>query len=400
MYKRIMVALAALALSGPALADAPVGLTISPMVGQTWLDDLDDESHWQIGVGYQFDNPWAVELTYSALDTESTSDVPAIKTDVTRWHVDALYHLEAMGKVRPYLAAGLGYAEYDFAGLDNDERLFNAGVGLKYGLSDNLALRGDWRFFSVSDIDDLQSALSVGLHYTFAAPQKAAPRPMPAKPAPIADADGDGVPDNRDRCPTSAAGSRVNADGCADSDGDGVLDRDDRCANTPAGVKVGSRGCPLDDDADGVANHLDRCPDTTNRKARIDEVGCYVVLEQDVSVDLNVQFANNSAEVGPEHLAEARRVQQFMQEYPSSVVTIEGHTDDRGRAAYNKDLSQRRANAIAGILIDDLGVDRSRVTAIGYGEERPVADNNTAEGRQTNRRVVGVVTAKAGSVAN
>ena len=208
------------------------------------------------------------------------------------------------------------------------------------------------------------------------------------------------MPDNRDRCPTSAAGSRVNADGCADSDGDGVLDRDDRCANTPAGVKVGSRGCPLDDDADGVANHLDRCPDTTNRKARIDEVGCYVVLEQDVSVDLNVQFANNSAEVGPEHLAEARRVQQFMQEYPSSVVTIEGHTDDRGRAAYNKDLSQRRANAIAGILIDDLGVDRSRVTAIGYGEERPVADNNTAEGRQTNRRVVGVVTAKAGSVAN
>ena len=147
MYKRIMVALAALALTGPALADAPVGLTISPMVGQTWLDDLDDESHWQIGVGYQFDNPWAVELTYSALDTESTSDVPAIKTDVTRWHVDALYHLEAMGKVRPYLAAGLGYAEYDFAGLDNDERLFNAGVGLKYGLSDNLALRGDWRFF-------------------------------------------------------------------------------------------------------------------------------------------------------------------------------------------------------------------------------------------------------------
>ena len=75
------------------------------MVGQTWLDDLDDESHWQIGVGYQFDNPWAVELTYSALDTESTSDVPAIKTDVTRWHVDALYHLEAMGKVRPYLAS-------------------------------------------------------------------------------------------------------------------------------------------------------------------------------------------------------------------------------------------------------------------------------------------------------
>ncbi len=57
MYKRIMVALAALALTGPALADAPVGLTISPMVGQTWLDDLDDESHWQIGVGYQFDNP-------------------------------------------------------------------------------------------------------------------------------------------------------------------------------------------------------------------------------------------------------------------------------------------------------------------------------------------------------
>jgi len=82
-----------------------------------------------------------------------------------------------------------------------------------------------------------------------------------------------------------------------------------------------------------------------------------------------------------------------MQKYPETQVTIEGHTDSRGSAEYNRNLSQQRADAIAGILKDRFGVPAARVTAIAYGESRPIDTNDTAEGRQRNRRVVGVVEA-------
>ena len=82
-----------------------------------------------------------------------------------------------------------------------------------------------------------------------------------------------------------------------------------------------------------------------------------------------------------------------MQKYPETQVTIEGHTDSRGSAEYNRNLSQQRADTVAGILKDRFGVPAARVTAIAYGESRPIDTNDTAEGRQRNRRVVGVVEA-------
>ncbi len=108
---------------------------------------------------------------------------------------------------------------------------------------------------------------------------------------------------------------------------------------------------------------------------------------------MNVQFDTDSARTRPEHREEVLEVVRFMREYPQTRVTIEGHTDDRGDAAYNRNLSQRRAQAIADMLVADFGIPASRVSAIGYGESRPVATNDTVEGRQRNRRVVGVVEA-------
>ena len=82
-----------------------------------------------------------------------------------------------------------------------------------------------------------------------------------------------------------------------------------------------------------------------------------------------------------------------MKQYPMTDTVIEGHTDSVGTAAYNLSLSQRRAEAVRQVLIDQFKVDASRLTSVGYGEERPIADNRTAEGRQLNRRVVAVVSA-------
>jgi OOP family OmpA-OmpF porin len=74
-------------------------------------------------------------------------------------------------------------------------------------------------------------------------------------------------------------------------------------------------------------------------------------------------------------------------------TVVEGHTDSKGTNAYNLSLSQRRAEAVRQVLIDQFKVEPSRLSSVGYGEERPVADNKTEQGRQLNRRVVAVVSA-------
>ena len=96
----------------------------------------------------------------------------------------------------------------------------------------------------------------------------------------------------------------------------------------------------------------------------------------------------------PAYFSEIRGVARFMEQYKGSQVVIEGHTDTSGSAAYNKKLSQKRADAVANLLVEQYGIDRSRVQAMGYGEERPLVEEKTADDRAKNRRVVAKVSAK------
>jgi OOP family OmpA-OmpF porin len=174
-----------------------------------------------------------------------------------------------------------------------------------------------------------------------------------------------------------------------DADGDGVVDADDKCPNTPAGVVVDRMGCALDSDKDGVPNYKDKCL-RTPAGAKVDVNGCHsekVLME----VNLNVNFATNSDVVTSAYMADIQRVADFMAKAGGSLAYIEGHTDSTGSAEYNKDLSMRRAQAVAAILVNKFGVQANRVKPEGYGESRPVADNKTSEGRRANRRVVAVV---------
>jgi OmpA-OmpF porin, OOP family len=82
-----------------------------------------------------------------------------------------------------------------------------------------------------------------------------------------------------------------------------------------------------------------------------------------------------------------------MKEFPDKNITIEGHTDNIGTNEYNQKLSEKRAKSVRQYLIDKFGINGSRLTAVGYGEEKPIASNDTAEGRQTNRRVEAVLEA-------
>jgi len=218
-------------------------------------------------------------------------------------------------------------------------------------------------------------------------PPKPAPVAAPVVVAPVVappkDSDGDGVTDDKDRCPTTPAGRKVNAAGCElDSDGDGVVDGLDKCPNTPAGRKVNAEGCELDSDGDGVVDGLDQCPDTP-KGDKVDSKGC--TLPSTIILK-GVNFDNDSAALRPEATAILNDAAATLKRYPSLKIEVAAHTDSRSDDAYNQQLSEKRAHAVFDYLVAS-GVAADRMTAKGYGESNPVADNGTEEGRFQNRRV-------------
>ncbi len=210
------------------------------------------------------------------------------------------------------------------------------------------------------------------------------------------DSDGDGVANRMDQCPNTPSGARVDARGCPlDSDGDGVFDGLDRCPDTPAGLKVGADGCPLDSDGDGVPDYLDKCP---SEPAPGSADGCppkVVATEPAPAAEPaaprklmleGVNFDSDSARLRPESFGVLDGAAATLKEWGEVKIEVAGHTDSVNSDAYNLKLSQRRAEAVRDYLIRQ-GVAAERLTAKGYGEANPVADNQTAEGRFKNRRV-------------
>lgn len=117
-----------------------------------------------------------------------------------------------------------------------------------------------------------------------------------------------------------------------------------------------------------------------------------IAAGEKVSIDLEVQFDTAKDVVKPEYDAQLKKVADFLKAHPETKAEIEGHTDNVGKAAYNKDLSARRAAAVRQALIDRFGADASRLTSQGYGPDKPREDNGTAAGRARNRRVVATFT--------
>ena len=147
---------------------------------------------------------------------------------------------------------------------------------------------------------------------------------------------------------------------------------------------------PVDSDNDGVVDDQDECYKTT-AGAVVDERGCYLLVTDTQSVRLNINFAFDSSVVKPDYFSEIEPIAEFMQQYPLTRVIIEGHSDSDGPAAYNKNLSQRRAQAVARVLVERYNITAQRVTAIGFGEERPLVANDTPTNKFKNRRVVAVI---------
>lgn len=106
---------------------------------------------------------------------------------------------------------------------------------------------------------------------------------------------------------------------------------------------------------------------------------------------LDIHFDHDKSNIKPEFVGEVDKAARFLAQYPNSDAIIEGHTDSNGTDEYNRGLSQRRAETVKQALIYKHGVKPSRLTAVGYGESRPIATNDTPDGRYTNRRVMVII---------
>ena len=221
------------------------------------------------------------------------------------------------------------------------------------------------------------------------------------------DRDGDGVPDATDQCPDEAEDKDGFEDdnGCPDpdNDNDGIGDQDDRCPLQPEDRDEfeDDDGCPdPDNDADRVPDAVDRCPnEPEDYDGDADEDGCpdlykaIVVTNDRIELKQTIFFATGKDRILPKSYPLLNEVALALRDLATLKVRIEGHTDSRGSARYNERLSQKRAESVRRYLVGQ-GVGGDRMVSIGYGEDRPIEDNRTAEGRAANRRVEFHITAK------
>jgi outer membrane protein OmpA-like peptidoglycan-associated protein len=199
---------------------------------------------------------------------------------------------------------------------------------------------------------------------------------------PVRDRDGDGIEDKDDACPD--AKGTVSTKGCPDRDGDGIADKDDACPDKK-GVAAG-KGCP-DTDGDGIYDNEDRCPEKAGVAAL---KGCPEIKKEDKAkleraIKL-VQFETGKATLLQKSYAILDEVVSVMNQYSEYSLNISGHTDNQGDDKSNQDLSERRAKACYDYLVSK-GIAASRMASAGYGETKPVASNETKQGREQNRRV-------------
>jgi OmpA-OmpF porin, OOP family len=243
--------------------------------------------------------------------------------------------------------------------------------------------------------------------YDLSPPQKCAERgfvveePPPEDP----DTDGDGIVDSLDSCvlaPEDKDGYQDD-DGCPDVDNDldTIPDARDKCIDDPEDPDgfEDDDGCPdLDNDQDTVPDLEDQCPNEAG-EVDGDKPGCpkkpslVVVTDTEIKITQQIHFEFDKAVIRPESFAILDAVVEVLEKNPKIKIEVQGHTDNVGSPAYNKQLSDRRAGAVLKYLVGK-GIEESRLTSKGYGMEKPIRPNDNPQNRALNRRVQFVRTEK------
>ena len=346
--------------------------------------------------------------------------------DLTYYGLDGMVSYSFMDAIKsktidPYLGVGGGYSWIDDIGAGT----LNGTLGLNLWFTDQLGLSLQSSYkHSFEDYLPKHFQHSVGLTFKFggtdtdgdggydqddACPEEAGLEIFNGCP----DSDNDGIQDSKDDCPNTAGLAEFN--GCPDSDGDGVVDKDDKCPAV-AGLKAlmgcpdadgdgvadgddncpneagpaANNGCPwADTDGDGVLDKDDKCP---NEAGTVANNGCpevkptVEVMETLNSYSRSILFNSGKATFQKQTDQVLQAMVAIFKEYPKANFSIEGHTDSDGSKSMNQALSERRANAVRDYLIAN-GINADRLTAAGFGEDNPIANNKTRAGKKENRRV-------------
>lgn len=367
--------IAASSISTLALAQQQEGFTLTPSIGYYNMDsdrDTKDDKAYSLGLGYQFNNPWAVEFVYLNADSKQNgADV-----DVDQYRLDGLYHLPNISSLNltPYLAAGVGTADFSNGGNNNTQ--VNAGGGLKYAINDTVSLRADFRL--VDDVEDhhLDNVTSLGVQMTFGSPSK------------TSTSNDDGYTQVEQTYtqnePEPAQTAQPQETAQAETVQPDVVYSDQTAQ----------------DDTVAASTMTEDTTEPTNEMVQEETIVASPMAEEtpeqaeemaEPPGKINIQFGLNQTKVEQKFYPEIEKIANFLKDNPESTVMIEGHTDDSGAASYNQMISEKRAQAIADVLINTFEISDSRVEAIGYGEERPFVENDTAAHREANRRVVAII---------
>jgi OOP family OmpA-OmpF porin len=447
----LMVLFFLFAIASPSVAGGiqPDSFTLSGIVGGYTFDGKQHlETRPVIGIrsGYNFTKYFGVEALFDFVSTEST---PAGLGDakVYRYGGDLLLHLLPDNKLVPYLAAGYGGITVD---RDNQQTftrgVFDYGPGVKYFITDNLALRGDLRHLVFRDNGSFSNyEYTVGISYQFGT-MKPAPAPIvapvtqpepqaapaseaPLEPIPVAEP----TPEMMKYCVSLNILFDIDKTDIRPAYHDEVAKAGDFMKQNPTTTaviegytdEVGSDDYNMrlsQQRAESVVKALvtdfgidpsrlsakgygktkpiaDNSTDEGRQKnRRINAVIDCALNVKDLApppdrlcMALNVEFPTDSAKITPNHYDEINKVGDYMQKYPTTTAAIEGHTDNVGGYEHNMKLSQRRAENVVNYLVEKFGIERSRLSATGYGFTRRIAYNTTPEGRQKNRRINAVI---------
>lgn len=367
MKKNLIVAACLLALGSAANAAEGEVENRHGLYGYLGVHQLDLDTFHQsnetigtnTGFGWAFNKNWQIEGTYGYTNGIGTAYAPE-KVDLITYSVDMLFNdtnWVGSTETHPFLKVGYGKHKdkYNVYNPLIEDEFYKVGLGIQHFANDNVFMRVGYDFLDSGDRgDDSMAYFNIGYFFGETVRSGAAPKVEPVEQA-------------------------------KDSDGDGVLDANDRCPGTPAGAAVDAYGCALDSDGDGVADYKDACPGTP-AGVQVDEKGCEVEAAQEVVVDMRLNFDIDKYAIKPEMVSEIAKVAEFLRQNSGVKAQIQGHTDNTGSNQYNQGLSERRANSVKNYLINNFGIDGSRLSAVGYGEERPIADNSTTDGRALNRR--------------
>lgn len=355
---------------------ANAGVTVTPLLlGYHYVDGIsktEDKQGEQFagthqrndlytgaGIGIELTPTIALELEYGETDSDALNGngdkVNGHKFEQKSYSGNFTIGTETFSgytnsPFKPYVLIGAGQSKTSMAFDDGSkatskDTIGNLGLGAYYRINDALSLRGEGRAIYNFDNDWWEGLALAGLNVVLGghlAPAAPVVEPTPVEPIVVTD---------------------------GDDDQDGVPNSVDKCPGTPLNVVVDADGCPRE-----------------------------ISMDDALRMELRVFFDNDKTVIKDQYKPEIQKVAEKMNEYPNSTASIEGHASKTGPSArYNQRLSEARANAVKSMLVNQFGVAPQRISTVGYGYDRPIADNNTAEGRAMNRRVYAIITGNKSS---